>query len=45
MTRAQYLRMASRLGLGPQEAMGMRPGLMFDMWELLVRENKTEMDN
>ena len=42
MTRAQYLRMASRLGLGAQEAMRMRPGLVYDMWELLVRESKRE---
>lgn len=42
MTRAQYLRMASRLGLSVREAMLMRPGLMFDLWELLVQEQRPQ---
>lgn len=34
MTRAHYLRMASRLGFGVKEAMLMPPGLLYDQWDL-----------
>lgn len=42
MTQAEYLRIASVLGYGMHEAHEMRPGLLFDMWELYLRANRRD---
>ena len=34
--------MGSALGYGARETMGMPPGLVFDLWELWVREHRRE---
>lgn len=42
MTPAHYLRMGATLGLSVREAMGMEPGLLFDLWELRGRGAKAD---
>lgn len=44
ITRAHYLRMAACLGVGAEEAMRMRPGLVFDMWELYKQSRRAPDD-
>lgn len=42
MTPAHYLRIGAVLGHSVRETMLMRPGLLFDEWELYLRANGKE---
>lgn len=44
MTPARYLRMGATVGFGAKETMMMRPGMVFDAFELYLQEHGVKRD-